>query len=100
MDEFDVEENRDGQGRGLLFLLSMMSWFIGGGIITWAPALSHNIDKHAGLAAIYTSWISWCVLPVSILFVCIHKNLFTSLLLRINLLIWLSSLGWVWYKAG
>lgn len=100
MEDRDAEDKyRESNGK-LALLEALAFWFALGGSITWLPALSHNIDKHAGLQTMYTSWLSWFALLLSISFIYVHSNWFTRVLFGGNFLIWLGSVGWVWYKVG
>jgi hypothetical protein len=75
-----------------IFCIWFFVWFLGGGLITFAPALAHGTNTDV-LGCGVTAWASF---PFTISADYIFANKFTDKLVIANFLLWLFCIGWVW----
>lgn len=80
-----------------VYVIFLLIWFVGGGLVSWVPFLSHGIERLAGEFALRGSVVLWLGLPVTGAMVVFWKNTYTAIVISVHGMCWLFLAGWVWY---
>ena len=79
--------------KGLLYLAALAAWFFIGGFISVGPRIAHNIEKAVGDFVLGGTFLTWAVLPITLLVSLLAPAKATFGALGINIICWFAFLA-------